>query len=420
MIKSNLPKGWNLVKVKEVAKVNELSIDKNFRYAEIEYIDVASVENRQILNTQKISVSESPSRAKRIVRNNDILISTVRPNLKHFAFIQKAKENTIASTGFAVITVTKANPKYLYYYLTTDQFTDFLSQIADTHTSTYPAFNPDIIENADVLLPPEQEQTKIANMLGILDDKIALNRAMNSTLEAIGQALFKHWFIDFEFPNEEGKPYKSSGGAMVDSELGMMPKGWGVGTLGSLGEFKNGVNYSREETGDTSFSIINVRDLVANNFILESSLDKLNMDYKKAEDYLLKEGDIVIARSASPGETIFIFSKIPNLIYSGFSIRYRPNDLSYANYFFCILQNLKESLFNISDGTTLKNINQETLKSVKLIVPDNKTLSNYNMDISTIYEKIIMLLNENQNLSKIRDALLPKLMSGEIRVKVKL
>ncbi len=89
-----------------------------------------------------------------------------------------------------------------------------------------------------ISIPPLNEQRAIANILGTLDNKIDVNRQMNSTLEQIAQALFKRWFIDFEFPDENGNPYRSSGGRMVDSELGEIPEGWGVGTLGDMAKEK--------------------------------------------------------------------------------------------------------------------------------------------------------------------------------------
>lgn len=100
-----------------------------------------------------------------------------------------------------------------------------------------PQFNANVIAELKIPLPSLSEQSAIAKILSGLDDKIELNRQMNKTLESIGQALFKQWFVDFEFPNEKGKPYKSSGGKMVDSELGKIPEGWMIGCLGDFIDF---------------------------------------------------------------------------------------------------------------------------------------------------------------------------------------
>ncbi|MCW1309968.1 MAG: restriction endonuclease subunit S, partial [Candidatus Nanoarchaeia archaeon] len=233
---------WIVVKVKDVAKVNELSIKTVSKLDIIEYIDVGSVDGGKIVEVQSMPFSKAPSRAKRIVGDNDILISTVMPNLKHYTFIKIAKSNTVASTGFAIITSYKAEPRYLYYYLISDPFMNYLSQIADAHTSAYPAFNPDIIEDAELLLPPFPVQQKITFILGSLDDKIELNHKMNKTLEQMLQAIFKHWFFDFEFPNEKGKPYKSSEGEIVYSEeLGKeIPNGWDVTQISDIAKVTSG------------------------------------------------------------------------------------------------------------------------------------------------------------------------------------
>jgi len=243
---------------------------------------------------------------------------------------------------------------------------------------------------------------------------------LNRTLEAIGQAIFKQWFVDFEFPNEEGKPYKSSGGEMVyNKELGKeIPKGRRVGKLGELGIFKNGVNYLRDEIGDTEFFIVNVRDIANNKFLLRSFLDKIKLDYNKAKEYLLIEKDIIIARSACPGEVSLIFDSSNNVIYSGFSIRYRLNNPENWLYMFLILQNLKNSLSRFSIGTTLTSVNQETLKNMVCIIPETNILKSFNSLVDYLYKKIKENLLESQTLSAIRDSLLPKLMSGKIRVPV--
>ncbi|MBI4353586.1 MAG: restriction endonuclease subunit S [Candidatus Omnitrophica bacterium] len=232
---ANIPEGWKNMHVSDVASINEMAISKKYAHKNIDYLDVASVDRGRIINRQQLKLNEAPSRARRIVRDKDILISTVRPNLKHFAFIDHAHPNTIASTGFAVITAKSIDARFLYYYLATDKYTNYLSAIADAHTSTYPSFNPDVIEKSSVSCPPPEDQRAIAKILSDLDEKIELNHRMNKTLESIAQSIFKRWFVDFEFPNEKGKPYKLSGGKMVKSELGEIPQGWDVKELSDCG-----------------------------------------------------------------------------------------------------------------------------------------------------------------------------------------
>jgi type I restriction enzyme S subunit len=261
---TTIPKGWKMTTLGEVAEVNSSTIDKNFTFDEIEYIDVASVEERKLTETQKLKLENAPSRAKRIVVDDSVLISTVRPNLKHYCFIRKAKPNLIASTGFAVVNSQqgKSDPYYLYNLLTTNEYTNYLIKIADSQTSTYPAFNPSIIQNSKFIFPSFTEQRAIAAVLASLDDKIELLREHNKTLEATAQAIFKEWFVNFNFPSATGK--------MIDSEPGEIPKGWRVGKLKDVcdvvtkgttpttigGKFvEKGINFIKAEsiTSDYSF-----------------------------------------------------------------------------------------------------------------------------------------------------------------------
>ena len=285
----------------------------------------------------------------------------------------------------------------------------------NTH-SAVPGLNRENVYNLRIEIPSYPEQKAISKILSDLDSKIELNQQMNKTLESIAQAIFKHWFIDFEFPDENGQPYKSSGGEMVDSELGEIPKGWEVLTLEDYGTFKNGINYLRDESGDTTFFIANVRNIANNRLLLKTSLDQINVNLNKAKEYFLRDKDILIARSASPGEVCLVLGDLENVIYSGFSIRYRLNNPSGYLYIFLIMQKLKKRLSNYSVGTTLQSINQETLKKLMFILPSSGVLSRFNMIGEQLLKKTYNNMVQNYGLSQIRDLLLPKLMSGKIRV----
>jgi type I restriction enzyme S subunit len=128
------------------------------------------------------------------------------------------------------INKTLADSRYIYYCLKSDSFNAYLQGVLGDK-SAQPNASAYTMTQFEIDIPPLETQKEIAHILGTLDDKIEQNRSMNKTLEEIAQALFKHWFIDFEFPNADGKPYKSSGGAMIDSELGPIPHGWKVGKL---------------------------------------------------------------------------------------------------------------------------------------------------------------------------------------------
>jgi len=304
--------------------------------------------------------------------------------------------------------------KYLYYWLISRQGKQKL--LESSIGSTQQALTIAGLKNIEIELPSLGEQRAIAKILFDLDEKIELNHQMNKTIESIAQAIFKQWFVDFEFPDEKGRPYKSSGGKMVESELREIPPGWQVRSLGESGTFKNGINYLRDEIGDTDFFIANVRDIANNKLLLKGSLDKIKINLSKAKEYLLQEKDILIARSASPGEISLVLGDLEKVIYSGFSIRYRLNNPNNYLYIFHIMQGLKRNLQNYSIGTTLQSVNQETLKNMKFILPSDETLKEFNRISKQILDKALNNLLQNRELSQIRDSLLPRLMSGKIRV----
>lgn len=401
-----IPKDWEIVKLSDVAVVNNLTLDNSFSYREIEYIDIATVNQGFISEIKTIPLKEAPSRARRIVRNNDIVLSTVRPNLKHFAFMKNVKPNTVASTGFAVITSKNIHPQFLYYYISTDRYTYYLSAIADMHTSTYPACNPDVIENSLIPYPPLPDQRTIAKILSDLDEKIELNRQMNKTLESIAQAIFKHWFIDFEFPNKEGKPYKSSGGKMVESELGEMPIVWDVGTFQemcdiTMGQSPPGRTYN--ETGKGIAFYQGNRD-----FGFRFPMTRV---FCTSPTRFAKKGDVLISVRAPVG-ALNIANESCAVGRGLAAIRMKNHSNSFVYYF---LKSNTET-WNVYDneGTVFGSINKSTLHKMKLVMPYDIVLTKFDKKICAVDTQIFNNEMQNFALAQIRDSLLPKLMSGEI------
>src|SRR5699024_9947299 len=146
----------------------------------------------------------------------------VRPAHKHFGFITDKEANLIVSTGFAVLSpnIEKVDPYYLYKYLTLDSVVNYLQAVAENSTSAYPSIKPSDITTLEINLPELSTQQKVGTFLRNIDQKIELINGITSTLEKIDQNLFKYWFVDFEFPDKDGKPYKSNSGKMNESELG--------------------------------------------------------------------------------------------------------------------------------------------------------------------------------------------------------
>ncbi len=402
-----VPEEWDVLKVSDVAVVDEEVISKNDNFSEIQYLDVAATDQGQVLEVQKLNLADAPSRAKRKVKDNDILISTVRPNLKHYTFIKKAPNNLVASTGYAVISSKKADPRYLYYALTTEEFTEFLGRIADSHTSTYPAINPDVIENALIAVPSITEQKQIAEILCSLDDKIELNRRMNKTLEAIGQAIFKRWFVDFEFPNEQSKPYKSSGGEMVESELGEIPKNWNVGKLSDIaniimGQSPKSKYYNSNKEGLPFYQ-------GATDFGDRFPTERV---YCIKNSRVAEENDILMSVRAPVGRINVANGKL-SLGRGVCAMRSKIGSQSHLLYLLKVFFHTEDI---IGDGSVFASVARDELSKIPVIVPPQEIVNLFERITGQTDRQYELLAKENTNLSQIRDSLLPRLMSGKIRV----
>jgi len=421
-----LPNGWRVCKVQDVAVVNEQSIQRGYKYEWIEYIDIASVEKGTVKSMETIPIKKAPSRARRIVRDKDTLIATVRPNLEHYVFLKVAKPNTIASTGFAVVTAKKVEPRYLYYYLTSPPFTEYLTRIADSHTSTYPAFNPEVIENAELLLPPEAYQRAIAHILGTLDDKIELNRKMNETLEAIARAIFKSWFIDFDpvrakaegrdpgLPKEIADLFPDS---FEDSELGEIPKGWRVGTVQDLGDVICGKTppTSDKDNYGSDVPFVTIPDMHGKVFVTKTEKTLSNKGAETQKNKFLPPFSICVSCIATPGLVALTSTQCQTNQQINSVI---PSNPQTSLFCYFALRGLGERIrTHGAGGSVLLNLNKGQFSSMKLILPPEEESKFFQKVMLPILQRILNNENESAILSAIRDALLPKLISGEIRVK---
>jgi len=380
---------WNEVIFSEVIEINpNRELIKGQEYP---FIDMQAVEpyTRKISNIKFRKYNGSGSKFK----NGDTLFARITPCLENgkTAYVKELKsgETGFGSTEFLVFSGKEdvTDNLFVYYLSRSSEIREYAIKNM-TGTSGRQRVDKSCFNELKIKLPSLPEQQKIASILSAFDDKIELNNEMNKTLEEIAQAIFKHWFIDFEFPNENGEPYKSNGGEFVDSELGPIPKGWEVRKLGEIGQFKNGINYGREESGDSKYKIVNVRDLVTTDYIIPSRLDTINIDKRKANQYLLEEGDLLIVRSANPGEIGINMNSDSNLIYSSFIIRFRLYDRLELFYLYFLLKNIKQKLEIYSNGTTLKNINQQILNGIKVMIPLKNILQKFNIIISPIIEKM--------------------------------
>ena len=304
--------------------------------------------------------------------------------------------------------------KFFFYAIL--QFKDYLTRIAVG--STVRSLRLNHLTDFPVPVPTLSEQQAIAKILSDLDSKIELNQQMNKTLEAIGQALFKHWFIDFEFPNEEGKPYKSSGGEMVESELGEISKGWKISTIG--GEFKTILGGTpstehKEYWCDGTIPWINSGKV--NEFrIIEPSTYITKEALESSATKLMPAKTTVIAIT---GATLGQVSRLEIESCGNQSVvGVIESEKIFSGYVYFLIKFNIDKLISHQTGGAQQHINKNNINDLPIIIPDEKILNRFKQIIVPIFTKISNNCFSNKDSSEIRDNLLPKLMSGKIRVPI--
>jgi len=270
------------------------------------------------------------------------------------------------------------------------------------------------LSNIPIILPPLNEQNWIVNILTDLDRKIELNNQINKNLETMAQEIFKHWFVDFEFPDENGGPYKSSGGEMMDSELDLIPKEWKINRLHEL--TKRNKQKIKDIKDWENKKLIDLSIMPQFSFCI-TNFEKGNK--LKTNIYKLSEFDILFG-SIRPYFGKAGFSPI-NGVVAGTIFSYLPVRKDLYSYILCLTTSKSFIDFTVkySRGTKMPIINWDDFVSYKVVVPENdKLIESFNNMIMPLLKEIKENINMNQNLSDIRDVLLPKLMSGEIQVSI--
>ena len=408
------------VKLGEICNVNARSIQKDSFEGDIQYLDTSNLTEGTISQLQEIAIAKAPSRAQRLVSDETILFSMVRPNQKHFGILSNPPENMVVSTGFATLDIkdkTHYYPAYVYYLLTQESVVNYLQTLAEGSVSAYPSINPSDIANISFAIPEYTVQRKIGKLLSDIDRKIALNRRMNATLEAMARQLYDYWFVQFDFPDAHGKPYKSSGGKMTwNNQLKRdIPEGWSVERLDDICVFRNGINYSKDERG-SQYKIVNVRNISSTTILLDNEdFDVITVPQKRAINYILKPEDIIIARSGCPGSPRLLLTS-NDVLFCGFIICCSPIKQLIRNYLFYCLKQLEGTNATISGGSILKNVSQDTLKEIHTIVPADGTLYAFNKITENLFSKMLACAMENKKLTRLRATLLPLLMNGQVGV----
>jgi len=415
-----IPENWELTKLSNAIDINPNRLLKKGVSAKKVSMDCLATFNKKI---QSFEYSNFTGGSKFI--NGDTLMARITPCLENgkisFVDILNNDEVGFGSTEFIVLSKkeNKTINEFVYYLSISPFLRDNAIQ-SMTGTSGRQRVQTDLFGDVEIPLPSLPEQQAIAKILSDLDDKIELNKKMNQTLEEIGKNLFKRWFIDFEFPNEKGQPYKLSGGKMVYNEelKKRIPKGWNVDKLEKLSKIQPGYAFKSDDFIIDGIKVIKIRNIQNNTVDLDSS-DHISVDLFNNTDkkFYLSSGDIIIAMTGAELGKIGVFPKIKEIMVLNQRVGKVVSNKAIM-YLYLNTNELQELMKGISSTSSAQgNISNIDIEKVMIPIPNNIEFNKYNDSLTLLFNRIVDNLGQNIILSNIKDSLLPKLMSGKIRVK---
>lgn len=414
-----MPNNWKTYKLGEIADVQN---GYAFKAAELVGNGTPVIKIKNIISPN-VSIEDvsyfngniTSQLEKYIAKQGDFLISmtgsTVNVMSSAVGKMGRYRINDVSLINQRVgkIYVTKpeiVSFEYLCQYLNRYEIHYSLALNA-TGSANQANISPAQIKDIDILLPSLTEQQSIASILSAIDDKIENNLAINKTLEEMSMAFYKHWFVDFG-------PFQN--GEFVESELGMIPKGWEVRNLGDLYDTTSGGTPSRakmEYYEDGTIQWIKSKEL-DNTFIIntEEKITEIALSKSSAKRFPAKS--VLIAMYGATVGEIAINSEIATCNQAICAIK--QTDLPYY-YAFLFLKNEKENILNQAVGSAQQNISQIIIKNLKLINPNASDVKDLFNEFDGIFNKLESNIKENQTLTQVRDTLLPQLISGEVRLK---
>lgn len=435
----------NIVCLSKVAEIDISSVDKKIKeneqrvklcnFTDIYYnwaIDKSKTDDLMDSTASNKNIERFTLKKGQVAITKD---SETRDDIGMSAYIADDLEQTVLGYHCALITPdeTKLNGKYLNAFLSSNIGRKYFANQASGSGQRY-TLTKNAIGNVKIHLPDIKTQERIGNIFSNIDRKINNNKTISQQLEAMEKTIYDYWFLQFEFPNEEGKPYKSSGGKMVwNEELQReIPKGWEVGNIASLIDSKRNGDWGKENIQGNyvlPVSCIRGADL---DFVNGKSLSTPPTRFilEKNSSKLLKPYDLIVEISGgSPtqstgriaGISSYLFSRFNNgIVCSNFCKAITLKDKVNYYYFLQTWKTLFENdvMFNWEGKTSgIKNLMFDSfVKNTKIVIPNKEQLSAFFDLCDDIDNKIQNLLKQNQELLSLRDFILPLLMNGQVTI----
>jgi len=306
---------------------------------------------------------------------------------------------------------TDKDTRYLFYALSTIQIRPFMTG------SVQAKLSQGNLNRIAIPYPSRSEQRAIAAILGALDDKIELNHQMNQTLEAMAQALFKSWFVDFE-------PFRDKG--MQESKLGPIPRGWKAGELNNIANFVKGVSYRSDDLQESTVALVTLKSVARGGGYQQEGLKPYIGEYKSEQQ--LQPGEVIVAHTdlTQAAEVLGRAARVqahpqfPTLVASLDLVIVRSVGYAASSEFLYSMlsrSEFQEHAYSYANGTTVLHLSIKALPEYQCVLPPSEVVDDFTRLVRPLYQCIDSNESQLQSLAAIRDILLPKLLSGEIRVK---
>ncbi|MCG2320986.1 restriction endonuclease subunit S [Staphylococcus epidermidis] len=371
------------------------------------YLRITDIDDNGFINTNQMKSINDKNEEKYLLKANDIVFARTG-NSTGKSYFYNSDDGPLVYAGFLIkfsLNPTKLNPKYLRYYTLTNEYKGWINQFSIG--STRKNINAKIFGDMVISLPPRYYQDFVVDILDSLERKVKINKQMVANLEELSQTLFKHWFVDFEFPDEDGNPYKSSGGEMIDSELGEIPPDWKVGVLSDMTEIIMGQSPKSDTYNNNKVGLP----------LLNGASDFKNRNikptkYTSAPKKIGHNLDYVFGVRA----TIGLVTELDGEYAIGRGAGLSKNNEENREFIYEILNQAFTYFERIGSGSVYINISSKDLKQYKLIIPSKQVLMKYHYQLEPIFSELHNRKEQITSLTNLRDTLLPKLMSGELEI----
>ena len=372
------------------------------------YLRITDINDDGTLNKSGLMSVDEDDAEKYLLNPNDIVFARTG-NSTGRSYFYDGSDGELVYAGFLInfsLDSTKVNPRILKYYTHSKPYYDWVQSFGTG--STRGNINAKTYANMPITLPSRDIQDKIVDVLKSLDDKIAVNKQINDNLEQLAQALFKSWFVDFE-------PFRDQ--PFVESELGMIPNGWRVGTLKEFGDIVGGSTPSKakpEYYTNNGIAWLTPKDLSISQrkFTSKGEIDITQEGYESCSTKLMPRGTVLFSSRAPIG----YITIAKNDICTNQGFKSVIPKLAGTAFLYCFLKESTQEIENKATGSTFKEASGALMKSLPSIIPEKAVLSVFEDLLNPLFYQQEVVEEENSLLSSLRDTLLPRLMSGELKV----